>query len=230
MAIRPVFIPIETSPFFKQENIEFQFYSGFSDTQKQKSIKSLHSAYLEKYPNNRVLEISTKSYDELGINLSAFNLNIKTESGNTYSVESAFQSSKVFENGGPYSELIYKQSREAKKDPRLRESGKLIYFYFNRRKFDIIPRTFFYNWLYINTLNLYPDYSEKVMDYNAFTDIEFNPDRSINCQAMAAAIFTSLYKLKLLNDVRNADSFLNIVYKYNISIESTENKQMNFFE
>lgn len=37
------------------------------------------------------------------------------------------------------------------------------------------------------------------MDYEAFTDIAFNPQRSINCQAEVAAIYVSLQKQKLLD-------------------------------
>lgn len=40
-----------------------------------------------------------------------------------YSVECAFQSSKVFENGGAYTDLLYKTSREAK-DERLKKLWK----------------------------------------------------------------------------------------------------------
>ena len=31
-----------------------------------------------------------------------------------------------------------------------------------------------------------------MLAYEAFTDIEFNPDKSINCQARAAALYVSL--------------------------------------
>lgn len=81
-------------------------------TQKQKSILSLHKNFLEKYPQRRILEISTKSNNELGVKLSAFNLMIHTNE-RAFSVESAFQSSKVFENGGPYTDLLNKSSKEA---------------------------------------------------------------------------------------------------------------------
>jgi hypothetical protein len=48
MATRPVFIPIfESDSLIKKDNIEFQYYSGFSVGQKQKSIASLHEAIHE---------------------------------------------------------------------------------------------------------------------------------------------------------------------------------------
>lgn len=115
-----------------------------------------------------------------------------------YSVEMAFQASKVFENGGPYIDILEKTSKQAKTDPRLKNSGRLKCFYFDKRRFELLPMTYFYNWLYINTLNLYPDLANALMEYDSFTDIVFNPDKSINCQARAAAVYVSLRKKGIL--------------------------------
>lgn len=231
MAKRPVFMVSDNPPYCIEKLIDFKYYSGFAKIQKTKSIKSLHESFLNNYPNKKVLEISSKSENELGIRLSAFNLMIETKDGKKYSVESAFQSSKVFENGGPYKELLNMTSKEAKKYPKLKSSGNLIYFYFGKRKFSLIPRTYFYNWLYINTLNLYPDLTDKIMEYDSFTDIEFNPDKSINCQAEAAAIYVSLKKLNLLNiALQDEESFLRIIY--NNSVENynvTKSKQVGIW-
>ena len=128
MANRPVFVVSLNQQYYIRENIDFQFFSGFSDKQKKRSINSLHEAYLKKNSNKKILEISSKSDNELGIKLSAFNLMIKTKNGNTFSVESAFQASKVFEKGGPYKDLLEVSSRAAKKDERLKNSGKIIAF------------------------------------------------------------------------------------------------------
>ena len=49
MAKRPIFLS-ETSGF-RSELIDFEFFSGFSMSQKQKSISSLHKNILKKYPN-----------------------------------------------------------------------------------------------------------------------------------------------------------------------------------
>jgi type I restriction enzyme M protein len=213
MAKRPVFMAISTNPFFKEEMVEFKFYSGFSKFQQQKSIKSLHEAFLHENPNKKVLEISSKSEIELGNKLSAFNIMIETKSGIKYSVENAFQSSKVFEYGGPFIDLMDKTSKEAKKDPRLKSSGKLKSFHYGNRNFELTPTTYFYNWLYINALNLHLDIAEQLLNYDAFTDIVFNPEKSINCQAMAAAIYVSLSKNKLLETaLKDEKSFLDVVY------------------
>lgn len=214
MANRPVFVVSPDNRYCIRENIEFQYFSGFSDKQMQRSINSLHQSYIQKHPNHKLLEISTKSENELGVKLSAFNLMIKTNNGKEYSIETAFQSSKVFENGGPYTDLLNVSSREAKKDARLKNSGKIIAFRIKNRTFSIEPKTYFYNWLYINTLHhLHHDLATQILEYNAFTDIAFNPQKSINCQAEAAAIYVSLYQQDLLKEaLKNEQAFLDIVY------------------
>ena len=185
MAKRPIFIPeYSENAFVNRDNIDFHYYSGFAVVQKQKSIASLHEAIHEKYGFEKILEVSSKSQDQLGIDLSAFNLMmVDKKSNKKFSVECAFQSSKVFEQGGPFIDLLNRTSREAKKDQRLKESGNLLKFVFYNREWDLLPRTAFYDWLYINALNANPQYHEELSQYEAFTDIEFNPEKSINCQA-----------------------------------------------
>ena len=63
---------------------------------------------------------------------------------------------------------------------------------------DLHPRTAFYDWLYINALHKHPDLAEQVLTYRAFSDIAFNPERSINCQAYAAALYVSMHDRGLL--------------------------------
>lgn len=216
MATRPIFIPEYCEHgFVKKENIDFQFHSGFAVVQKQKSIASLHDAIHEKYGYKKILEVSSKSQDQLGIDLSAFNLMMFDKSSNRkFSVECAFQSSKVFEYGGPFLDLLERSSREAKKDPRLKESGELQKFVFYKREWDLLPRTAFYDWLYVNALNANPQYHEKLSEYEAFTDIEFNPEKSINCQAHSIAMFLSIRKKGLLDKVKNQDTFLELHKMY----------------
>ena len=132
MANRPVFIPVYEGPtYVKTLNVEFEWFPGMAVSQKQKSIQSLHKSIKSTLGYFPVLEVSSKSLDDLGVNLSAFNLRFETvRHAIDISVECAYQGSKVFEHGGPYKDLFYKTSLEAKKDPRLQESGPLIGFRF----------------------------------------------------------------------------------------------------
>lgn len=201
MAERLCFIPTLDNKFVNEEVIEFKYHSGFAVTQKQKSIQSLHSEIQKKYPKTNILEISSKSKNELGVRLSAFNLELyNREKGELASVESIFQSSKVFEYGGPYKDLLYKSSLEAKKDIRIKDSGNLLYFDYCGARWDLEPKTMFYDYIYISALIENEEVAEELLKYNCFTDIEFNHKKSINCQARAAAIFVSLKRQNKLSD------------------------------
>lgn len=215
MAIRPVFSISLNNKIFIREDVNFEWFSGFSITQKRRSINSLHQNFLLKHPEKKILEISSKSEIELGVKLSAFNLMLHRR-GKSFSVETAFQSGKIFEHGGPYLDLLDKSSIVAKKDERLKNSGKIKGFIFDDERFPIIPKTYFYNWLYINALSENIELAEQIMAYDSFTDIVFNPLKSINCQAMSAAIFVSLKKQNLLNEILSDNiKFLKVVYRIN---------------
>ena len=214
MAVRPAYFASNNDHILvEKEDFDFKWYPGFSVKQKQRSIEEFHNSIQKKYPGKRILEVSSKSKDNVGILLSAFNLTLCTKKyKKTYSVETVFQSSKVFENGGPYYDLLDKTSREAKKDYRIRNSGKLLYFMFFQEKWDLMPRTAFYDWVYLNALNQHPSLIEDVIQYECFTDIEFNPERSINCQANSVALFVSLYRKNLLTDaLKSKEGFLSII-------------------
>jgi hypothetical protein len=160
-----------------------------------------------------VLEISSKSEEQTGVSLSAFNLMITTKKKNViFSVESAFQASKVFQRGGPYVDLLEKSSREAKKDARLRESGRLTKFLFYGEEWPLEPKTAFYDWLYLNALEKNKELSLAACQYSAFTDIEFNPKKSINCQAYSAALYVALSKRGILQEALSSQaSFLSAI-------------------
>jgi hypothetical protein len=194
MANRPVFVAQKSKTKYVQElSIEFQWFAGLSVSQKQKSVASLHQAAKKRLADANILEISSKSTEPLGVQLSAFNLQMPL--GNRLvSVEVAFQAGKVFENGGPYLDLLDGTSREAKGDPRLSQSGRLKGFTLQGDPWPLTPTTAFYDWLYLQGLAANPDLAEQLLNYTAFTDIEFNPERSLNCQARTAALYVSLHR------------------------------------
>lgn len=198
MAKRPYFQAGNgDTTFYEEKEVEFKYFTGMAASQKKKSMESMHQAILEIEPEAKILEISTKSNEQLGVRLSAFNL--KWQNFNA-SVESLYQGSKVFENGGPYDDLYGASSWQAKMDERLRNSGQIVKYSLNGEDWDLNPTHMFYDFLYINALISNPDLCEKVMGYDTFTDIEFNPKKSLNCQARAMAIFVTLKKNNLLKD------------------------------
>ena len=222
MANRPVYLPSKNKDVFVEiVDIEFQWFSGFAIGQKQKSIASLHNSIKHELGIENTLEISTKSNNKFGNLLSAFNLMVSINNIKS-SVECFYQGSKVFENGGPYTDLFSKSSLEAKKDDRIKKSGNLKYFLFNGEKWDF--QEDFYTWLYFNGLSQIEGIQSEISKFGAFTDIEFNPKKSFNCQANSAAIFTSMIK----NNV-NISSLLNENnFKKKFTKNYFSNRQLSF--
>ena len=219
MAQRPIYIPQTEGEYLVQTDmVDFKWFAGMAVSQKQKSIRSLHEAALEKHKNlNQILEISSKSETPLGVALSAFNLMVLNSAGKTIaSVECVFQSSKVFEGDKQFLDLLKMSSREAKKDPRLKEAGQLIAFRPNGKKdkeWELTPLTAYYDWVYINALKQHEEYHDELLAHDAFSDIEFNPDKSINCQAYSVALFCALYKRGILRDVLSSQQDFLTIYQ-----------------
>ena len=211
MARRPVFHPVLSGPpFVEQIALDFDWHPGFAKSQARKSIASLHAAAREK-GLSPVLEISSKSDMALGVDLSAFNLTLRI-GDRTLPVEVAFQGSKVFEHGGPFQDLYGGSSRDAKMDERIRSSGRLIEFNLCGEAWPTEPQTCFYDWLYISALSQHQDAARQVMGFKAFSDIAFNPEKSLNCQARSAAIFVALSSQGLLAQAtRDKDAYLAVV-------------------
>lgn len=211
MAQRPVFSVRMSKPFYRSESVEFNYNGGFAPSQKQKNIAAIHDSYRKKMPESNILEISSKSLQPLGIKLSAFNLLKYVPSiDKRIPVENVFQGGKKFAVGGPYTDLYGVTPREAKRDERLKQSGRLIGFYYENKDYPTFPMTAFYDWIYINALMENEELVEEIIKYDAFTDVEFNPNKSLNCQARAAAIFVSLYREGKTDILSSFEEFVKI--------------------
>lgn len=208
MAIRPVFVARDDGPrLVDRIDLEFKWHAGFAVSQSRKSIAGLHSA-ARAAGVGRVLEISTRAETDLGYQLSAFLLRVHAKDGRAFPVECVYQSSKVFVAGGPFRDLLGKTPKEAKSDERLRASGPLRAFLFRGEEWPVVPRTAFYDWLYIYALSQSPELATAVLSFDAFTDIAFTPSRSVNCQAHAAAAFVALHRRGLLQPTLQDHSLL----------------------
>jgi hypothetical protein len=140
MAERPIFVPVSTGDQLVSEiYFSITWHAGFAPSQKKRNVKALHQA-AQKAGYSPILEISTKSEDEVGQCLSAFNLRIHSQEAGDIPLECAFQGGKVFEHGGPYKDLYWSDPRAAKRDPRLGESGKLVGFSFEDFLCPIEPK------------------------------------------------------------------------------------------
>ena len=171
-----------------------------------------------------MIEVSSKSREELGTKLSAFNLGfVHPKSNNFVSVESAFQGSKVFESSGPFPQLYTQTAREAKKFFKEKELGALVRFDFYGQLWQLTPMTLFYDWLYLNSLNKNPEIAQQTLEYDCFTDIEFNPKKSINCQAYSVAVFVSLSRRGILDEaLKNRNAYISMMQDCRSWILDTE--------
>lgn len=207
MADRPIFLPSQRADRLVEEIcLSFQWHPGLAASQKKKNVAALHAAAANR-GISPVLEVSTKSEELLGQRLSAFNLKVELDEGAVIPLECAFQGSKVFRDGGPFSDLYWGESRAAKRDERLSTSGPLVAFSFDGQQFPLEPKTAFYDWLYLRALYPHREFLRRLDRYEAFSDIEFNPEKSINCQARSCALFVSLSRRSLLDQCARSSTF-----------------------
>ena len=218
MEYKPVFMPrVGSDNLVKTDMVRIERHVGFATRQKKKTLNDLHRVIKKKYGFKNVLELSTKSGNKLSFPLSPYSLQITNDDGQKYSVENAFQASKVFEQGGPYLDLLTEKPRQARKDDRLISSGELTGYDYFGMEWGVEPLTTFYDWLYINALKQHPELHEEVVQYQAFTDISFNPKRSVHCAAYSLAMFVALHKRDLLEGVEDPGTFYDVVTGFELS-------------
>ena len=174
---------------FEERIVEFEYIKGMAFSQKQKNVLSFHKSIQEVFPDSRIIEISTKSNSQLGVSLSAFNLKL-----DGYPIECVFQSSKLFEGNVQFSHLLLEEPKAAKQYIRDNVSLHLIGFKYKNEIFDLIPRTMFYDYIYISALMQSNIDISDIANYDIFTDIEFNEKKAYNCQARACAIYAYMLR------------------------------------
>lgn len=189
----------------KETSYEFFWNGGFARSQKEKNIVNLHASILVKRPNAKILEVSTKSKFDIGKALSAFNLKYK---GKT--LENVFQSAKVYEYAGPCYDLLDVSAKDAKRSELHKTSGKLVGFKLEDSDFmwPLVPRTAFYDYIYVSAVLENEELCKEVVKFDTFTDIEFNPNKSINCQARACVIAKHIIENNMNNVLDSVDVWL----------------------
>lgn len=214
MANRPVFYVNSQNDFCKT-CVEFKWNPGFAKIQLQKNVAAIHRAFLKDHSDFNLLEVSSAASDVIASKASAFNLLVETSHGK-FTIEQAFQAGKVFENSGVQNHLLKYSSIDIKKIvSKINLNDQLIGFEEFGSKFPLEPKTFFYNWIYLKALNQRHNkiISNKILQYDAFTDIYFNPKKSFSCQAEACSIYVALVRQNKIKDaLRSKENFLNIVY------------------
>lgn len=211
---------------FEERIIEFEWFQGMSWQQKQRSSLSMLEKLedLGYVP----IEISRRSVDQdFGVKLSAFNL--KLNKINVENIFQAYKQLNdggpyldlLHTNPKSAKNDCRIQTHESKKpcltynveyknssfydDDRVcdyckkRLNRHLIGFTSSKTSWAIEPKSMFYDAIYIAALLENNHLSNRLVDYNAFTDIEFNQKivysqikGPFNCQARSCAIFVTL--------------------------------------
>lgn len=234
MANRPVFASVlnpksETKVF--RYNLEFEWNKGLARSQKQKNVKALHDAFIKRKGDvaSMLLEVSRLSDLDLGVKLSAFNLDLDLEAmlaklehraavgSRMVKVEVAYQGAKCIDGEDPFVDILDMDSKEAKRDPRLK-AGALTGFKLGECSFPLFPKTAFYNFLYLTALTQPQNRAlwMEASSYIYFTDLNFNPAKGVSCQAEALALGVTLANRKQLEiALASFESFL--AYGYNLN-------------
>lgn len=185
--------------------ISFKWEPGMSTSQSRKSCVRFHEA-LDFHLDLHALDISSASTEELGVELSAFNLVLRG-----YRLESLYQGSKVYSKSGESQHLYNADSLTAKKYAKSNDVGKLVSFRLFDTEYPLEPKTVFYDYIYL--LAICENYSEDLdlSAYNCFTDVQATIDVDA-CQARSVC----LYKLM---QVCNKFGVLLILRSLGIGIE-----------
>ena len=157
---------VGTNAAFEERIIEFEYIKGMAFSQKQKNVLSFHKSIQKMYPDKRIIEISTKSPSRLGVDLSAFNLKL-----DGYPLECVFQASKIFVGNIQFKDLLFEEPNAAKKYIRENVALPIIGFEYKDDQFETIPRSMFYDYIYISAILQSELNTDEIADYDIFTDI-----------------------------------------------------------
>ena len=142
-------------------------------------------------PRGRILEVSSRSPDELGRQLSAMNLRAADDPLRR-TVEAVYQAAKTYGAGGPATPA--RSGYEAKRiDRERRRQGPLTGFEYAGRRWALETGTAFYDWLWARSaLAAYgPKIIERLQEYDGFTD-QFHRPGAKACQAKTAAMVAGM--------------------------------------
>ena len=118
---------------FDENIVSFTYVKGMAFSQKCKNVLSFHSSIQSQFPNAKIIEISTKSNNPVGVALSAFNLTL-----DGYPVECIYHASKVFEDGRSFEFVKDYLPRDAKRYIRENSQGALQCYRYKGREISLI--------------------------------------------------------------------------------------------
>ena len=208
-----VFVVESKSPFVSIIGVDFEYGTGSSVAQVQKNIEQLHKSFNQRFPAKKVFEVSAKSSTDTGKKLNASNLMKFVPSyGKSFPVENIFHASKTYAYVGPFSDIYEMTPSSARSDKRLKDksNGPIKSYTFDGNTYPAEPQTVFYNWLYINALLENKEEAEKLLEYDAFTDITLISGTP-NSPARACALYVGLMRSGMIDVVKDFDTFYKLM-------------------
>ncbi len=199
---------VNENSVFDEEIVTYTYVAGMAFSQKCKNVLSFHKSIHEQFPNAKLLEVSTKSYNPLGVALSAFNLTLDGRP-----IESLYHAAKVYEDGTCFDFLKDLSPRDVKRYVRENGTGNLQCYRFNGVDVPLEPKTFFYDYIYIQALVQHPDLASQLGEYDLFTDIEFNEKKGLNCQARSCAIYSYMLRTNSVDQYMGSMEAFRKVYQ-----------------
>ena len=140
----------------------------------------------------RTLEISSRSSDRLGRDLSAMNLPADDDLHGR-PVEAVYQAAKCYGDGGPDMHLSRSGYEAKRHDRERRRQGPLAGFRHECRQWPPETGSAFYDWLWTRSALRHCGHGvvERLQRYDGFTD-QFHRPGAVACQAKTAAIVAGM--------------------------------------
>ena len=140
----------------------------------------------------RTLEISSRSADRLGRDLSAMNLPADGDPHGRL-VEAVYQAAKCYGDGGPDTHLSRSGYEAKHHDRERRRQGPLAGFRHEGRQWPPETGSAFYDWLWTRSALRHCGHGvvERLQRYDGFTD-QFHRPGAVACQAKTAAIVAGM--------------------------------------
>ena len=206
MAVRKIYLSIPEYPYTKEISVTFPWSNG----SKHQNVQAVLDTFHDVYPDVPALEVSLASSQPEGIHAAAMKLPLHLAGlGLDVPVGIVYEASKVFENGGPYTDLLQCSRQKVSKDARLQQSGKCIGYRLEDMDFPAEPHRYaFFNWLYACALRQNPETAENILKFGAFSDLELgSTKKDRNSPARAAAVYAGLAAAGKLDCLDSYEAF-----------------------
>ena len=159
-------------------------------------------------PAGRSLEISSRSRDPLGLELSAMNLPAAGDPRRR-SVEAVYQAAKCYGGGGPDTPGCDSGYAAKRRDRERRRDGPLSAFEHQGRRWPTETGSAFYDWLWTRSAieRWGIEVVDRLQEYGAFSD-QFHHAGALACQAKTAAMAAGMGRARAQAAIESPEAWL----------------------